>query len=264
MKTVGLKRGVVIVDEPADRRDPRDGQPARRTTTTCSPRASRNADFRQAAQRPGPAAAQPRHPGAVPARLDVQARDRHGRPGGRQDHGPTAAIQTKASSDARRAPRSTTGTTGAGACATSTAASATRATRSSTSWPASSASTASATGPSSTASAHGPASTCPARSRASSPPTTGSRTRSGQPIFPGETYQAGIGQGYDAVTPHPAHQRLCRAGQRRQALPAADRPRGHRPGRRGRSRPFKPRAHPQAAARHRRAQGRCARRHARS
>ena len=28
MKTVGLKRGVVIVDEPPDRRDPRDGQPA--------------------------------------------------------------------------------------------------------------------------------------------------------------------------------------------------------------------------------------------
>ena len=63
------------------------------------------------------------------------------------------------------------------------------------------ASTASATGPSSTASAQGPASTCPARRRASCPPTTGSRTRFGQPIFPGETYQAGIGQGYDAVTP---------------------------------------------------------------
>ena len=57
------------------------------------------------------------------------------------------------------------------------------------------------TGPSNTASVRRPASTCPARSAASSRPTSGSWTRSARPIFPGETYQAGIGQGYDVVTP---------------------------------------------------------------
>ena len=31
--------------------------------------------------------------------------------------------------------------------------------------------------------------------------TSGSRTRFGLPIYPGEVYHAGIGQGYDAVTP---------------------------------------------------------------
>ena len=58
-----------------------------------------------------------------------------------------------------------------------------------------------ATGPRSTASGRRPGSTCPARRRASCRPTPGSRTRSAQPIYPGETYQAGIGQGYDIVTP---------------------------------------------------------------
>ena len=84
----------------------------------------------------------------------------------------------------------------------STAASATRATRSSSRWPASSASTASATGPSSTASARRPASTCPgevAGHRPDQPVEAGRARRS--TIFPGETYQAGIGQGYDVVTP---------------------------------------------------------------
>ena len=51
------------------------------------------------------------------------------------------------------------------------------------------------------ASASRPASTCPARRAASCPPTIGSRASSVSPSIPGETYQAGIGQGYDAVTP---------------------------------------------------------------
>jgi penicillin-binding protein 2 len=46
-----------------------------------------------------------------------------------------------------------------------------------------------------------PGSTCPVRSRASSRRTSGSRTPSGQEIFPGETLQAGIGQGFDVATP---------------------------------------------------------------
>ena len=80
-------------------------------------------------------------------------------------------------------------------------------------------------GEASTASAHRPGSTFPARSPASSRRTSGSRTRSAPPIFPGETYQAGIGQGYDVVTPIQlinAYAALANGGN---ALPAADRPR---------------------------------------
>ena len=87
------------------------------------------------------------------------------------------------------------------------------------------------TGRTSTASARRPASTCPARSPASSRRTPGSRPRSAQTIFPGEVLQAGIGQGYRRRHADPADQRLCGARQRRQALPAADRPRDHRSGR---------------------------------
>ena len=46
-----------------------------------------------------------------------------------------------------------------------------------------------------------PGSICPERWPGSSRPTRGSRKRSASTIFPGETYQAGIGQGYDVVTP---------------------------------------------------------------
>ena len=79
------------------------------------------------------------------------------------------------------------------------------------------------TGPSSTASARRPGSTCPARSPGSSRPTPGSRTRSAQPIFPGETYQAGHRPGLRRRHADPADQRVRRAGERRQAVPAADR-----------------------------------------
>ena len=50
----------------------------------------------------------------------------------------------------------------------------------------------------------------------------------GQPIFPGETYQAGIGQGYDAVTPIQlinAYAALANGGT---LYRPQRRPRGHR------------------------------------
>ena len=59
----------------------------------------------------------------------------------------------------------------------------------------------------------------------------------GEQIFPGETYQAGIGQGYDVVTPIQlinAYAALANGGHR---LPAAGRARHHRPRRRPSSGP---------------------------
>ena len=47
----------------------------------------------------------------------------------------------------------------------------------------------------------GPALTFRPRRAASYPPTNGSMNVFGGPIYPGEVYQAGIGQGYDAATP---------------------------------------------------------------
>ena len=64
-----------------------------------------------------------------------------------------------------------------------------------------SASTGSATGRTSSASARRPASTCPARSPGIVPTNQWKQDTLGAPIFPGEIYQAGIGQGYDVVTP---------------------------------------------------------------
>ncbi len=98
-------------------------------------------------------------------------------------------------------PGSTTGITVASGRATSTAVSVIRATRSSSRWPVSSASTGSRTGRTSTGSVRRQASICPVRCPASSRRTSGSRTRSAPQVFPGEIYQAGIGQGYDVVTP---------------------------------------------------------------
>ena len=46
-----------------------------------------------------------------------------------------------------------------------------------------------------------PGSTCRARRPGSSRPTQWKQDALGAPMFAGETYQAGIGQGYDAVTP---------------------------------------------------------------
>ena len=81
-----------------------------------------------------------------------------------------------------------------------TAASATRATRSSTRSRACSASIASRTGPPNTGSGPRPASTCRPR-HGTVPSNQWKLDTLGAPIFPGEVYQAGIGQGYDAVTP---------------------------------------------------------------
>ncbi len=51
--------------------------------------------LREAAQQQGQAAAQPRDAGALPAGLDVQARRRHRRPGRREDHATTTKVATK-------------------------------------------------------------------------------------------------------------------------------------------------------------------------
>ena len=85
--------------------------------------------------------------------------------------------------------------------ATSTAASATRATRSSSRWRASSASTAWRTGPSSTASGTPTGIDLPGEVSGIVPTNEWKQATLGAPIFAGETYQAGIGQGYDVVTP---------------------------------------------------------------
>ena len=162
---------------------------------------------------------------------------------------PTTRVQTQGLPDARRRPGSTTGTAAAGAAATSTAASATRATRSSSRSPGCSASTGSATGRNQYGFGEPTGIDLPGEVVGHRPDQrSGSRTPSAQPIFPGETYQAGIGQGYDVVTPDPADQRLRGAGQRRQALPAADRARGRRARRHGRP-AVRARAHPQARRR---------------
>ena len=85
MKEIGLKRGVVIVDESADRRDPGHGQPA---DLRRQPLRARHQQRRLpgAGQQSGPAAAQPRDAGALPAGLDLQARDRDRRAGRQEDH----------------------------------------------------------------------------------------------------------------------------------------------------------------------------------
>ena len=56
-------------------------------------------------------------------------------------------------------------------------------------------------GDASSASASAPASTCPTRRAASCPTNDWKKSVFDLPIYPGEIYQAGIGQGYDAVTP---------------------------------------------------------------
>ena len=68
----------------------------------------------------------------------------------------------------------------------------------------------------------------------------------GQPIFPGEIYQAGIGQGYDAVTPMQllnAYAALANGGKLYQPQVVA---RGRRP-RRQSCAPFEPEVHPRSS-----------------
>ena len=142
---IGLKRGVVIAMNP---------QTGEILAMVSLPTYDNNL-FARGHQRhrlpgpprgPGQAADEPRHAGALPAGIDLQARHRHRRPGGRQDHAVDPADRP-AVPDPRRRRGSTSGTSAAGAPATSTAASATRATRSSTRWPACSARPARVLGP---------------------------------------------------------------------------------------------------------------------
>ena len=199
MKEVGLKRGVVIV------MNPQTGEILALVSlptydNNLFARGISNADYQTLLDNPDKPllnhAVQAHYPPGSTYKLVAGTGGLADKKITPDDEGPDEGLP-----DARRRPGSTTGTSAASGRATSTAASGTRATRSSSRWPASSASTGSATGRSSTGSARRPGSTCPARSPGSSRPTSGSRTRSAQPIFPGETYQAGIGQGYDVVTP---------------------------------------------------------------
>ena len=187
-------------DEPAERRDPRDGQPARRTTTTSSRAGSAATDYQALLNDPEQAARQPRDQRSVPARLDVQARRRHRRPRRRQDHA-VDADPDGGLPHARRRSSSATGTAPASACATSTAASATRATRSSTRRRHARHRPARLLGASSTASARRPGIDLPAEAPGIVPTNEWKLDTLGLPIYPGEVYHAGIGQGYDAVTP---------------------------------------------------------------
>ena len=136
--------------EPAERRDPGDGQPAHYDNNVFSARDQRRPTTRRSSTT-REAAGQPRDQRSVPARLDVQARRRDRRLADGKITAPTR-IRTVGYLTLGGF-SSGTGTARLRGCATSTAASATRATRSSTRPPRCSGSTGSATGPSSTASA---------------------------------------------------------------------------------------------------------------
>ena len=185
--------------EPADRRDPGDGQPAHVRRQRLRP-GDQQQGLREAPRGPEQAAPEPRDPGALPARLHVQARDGHRRADRPQDladdAGPDEAVPAPRPDEVLgvEPPR-------LGADHDPRAGSPTRATRSSSSSPACWGSIDSPTGRTSTASASRPASTCRARSPASSRRTPGSRRRSARTSSPARSYQAGIGQGYDVVTP---------------------------------------------------------------
>ena len=91
-------------------------------------------------------------------------------------------------------------------------------------------------GHNSSASARKPASTCPARHAASFPTNDWKQGIFGQDVFPGEVYQAGIGQGYDAATPLQvlnAYAALANGGWLYQAADRAPRARARRKRRAG-------------------------------
>ena len=94
-----------------------------------------------------------------------------------------------------------TGTTSASAPATSIAASGTRATRSSSRWRASSASIVSAYWAKQYGFGQPTGIDLPGEVSGIVPSNQWKEDALGDKIFPGETYQAGIGQGYDVVTP---------------------------------------------------------------
>ena len=200
MKKIGMTRGVVIAMNP---------QTGEILAMVSLPTYDNNlfargisaADLREAAQEQGQAAAQPRDPGALRPGIDLQARRRHRRRSPTARSPPSTRVHDEGLPDARRHEVLRVEPPRLGSAATSTAGSGTRATRSSTSSPACSGSTGSATGRSSTASASRPASTCPSEVAGIVPTNAWKQDALGAEMFPGETYQAGIGQGYDAVTP---------------------------------------------------------------
>ena len=141
--------------------------------------------------------------------------------------------------DPRRRSASATGTAPGSACATSTAASATRATRSSTRPPRCSGSIGSATGRSSTASAGRRGIDLPSEVGGIVPTNQWKIDEFGLPIYPGEVYLAGIGQGYDAVTPLQllnAYATLANGGTRYRPARRQGDHRPRRDGHRGRAR----------------------------
>ena len=170
--------------ESADRRGPGDGLAA---DVRQQPLRARHhgEGVRKAGHKRPPAASQPRRQRAIPARLDVQARHRHRRARGRQDHRQRTRHDEAIPDPGSRLPLLGLESARFGSARTSMAASRTRATRSSTSWPGASASTAWRTGRSSTASASEPASTCRRRRAARSRPTTGKRRSSASRSSPG-------------------------------------------------------------------------------
>ncbi len=82
-----------------------------------------------------------------------------------------------------------------------------------------------ATGPGSTGSARRPGSTCPGEVSGIVPTNQWKQDTLGAPIFPGETYQAGHRPGLRRRHADPVDQRVRGDGQRRDAVPAPDRPR---------------------------------------
>ena len=217
------KRGVVIVMNP---------QTGEILAMVCLPtydnnlfaRGHQRKDFQALLNEPGQAAAQPRDQRAVPARLDVQARHRHRRARRRQDHADDAS---------RRAATCTLGPDkfydwnhrGFGPLQHLLRL---RALERHVLLPAGrrcSASTGSATGPTSTASARRPASTCRARSPGIVPTNEWKLDALRPADLPRRDLPGGHRPGLRRGHAAPAAQRLRGAGQRRHALPAADRPR---------------------------------------
>ena len=186
--------------------------------------------LREAAEQPEQAAAQPRDPGALPAGLDVQARHRHRRPRRRQDHrqdqGPDARLPDSRLDQVLRLEPSRlrpvhiycgfghssdtfffqlAGMLGDRPARLLGEAVRLRRSR--------------------------PASTCPARSPGSSRSNQWKQDTFGEQDLPGRDVPGRHRAGLRRRDAAPADQRLRGAGQRRQALPAADRARHRRAGR---------------------------------
>ena len=148
--------------------------------------------------------------------------------------GPTELVQTQPVHPDRTGRSSGTGTMPASVGSTSGAASPTRATRSSTRWPSGSGSSDWPTGRTSSASVRKSGIDLPGEVPGIVPTNQWKQDTFGQAIFPGEVLQAGHRTGLRHDDPAPDPQRVRGPGQRRQALPAAGRPRGRRCRRHGR------------------------------